>query len=50
MAEPFNTTITLTKDNALRFHEYDNDPLKYENDRSRDAARRARQIAKDFKF
>ena len=50
MAEPFNTSITLTKDDARRFHEYDADPLKYENDRSRDAAKRARQIAKDFKL
>jgi hypothetical protein len=50
MAEPFNTSITLTKDDARRFHEYDSDPLKYENDRSKAAACRARQIAQNLKF
>jgi hypothetical protein len=50
MAEPFNTSITLTKDDARRFREYDNDPLKYENDRSRAAAARARDLAKTFQL
>lgn len=50
MAEPFNTLIILTKDDARRFHEYDSDPFKYENDRSKAAARRARQIAQNLKF
>jgi len=50
MAEPFNTSITLTKDDARRFREYDSDPFKYENDRSKAAASRARQIAQNIKF
>ncbi len=45
MVEPLNSSITLTKDDARRFHEYDSDPLKYENDRSKAATRRAQQIA-----
>jgi hypothetical protein len=42
IAEPFNTSITLTKDDTRRFREYDSDPLIYENDRNKAAACRAR--------
>ncbi|KAF5091275.1 hypothetical protein KHC33_06365 [Methanospirillum sp. J.3.6.1-F.2.7.3] len=50
MVEPFKTSITISKDDARRFHKYDSDPLKYENDRSKAAACRARQIAQNLKF
>jgi hypothetical protein len=50
MAEPFNTTIILKKEDARRFREYDNNPWKNENDRSRAAAERARALAKGLKF
>jgi hypothetical protein len=45
MAEPFNTSIELHGEDARRFHEYDQDPFKFENAQSRDAAKRARVIA-----
>ena len=50
MAEPFNTSITLTKDDARRFREYDNDPFQYETEQSRAAAARARELAKNFQL
>ena len=50
MAEPFNTTIILKNEDAVRFREYDNNPWKNENDRSRAAAKRARALAKGLKF
>ena len=50
MVEPFKTSITISKDDARRFHEYDSDPLKYENDQSKAAACRARQITQNLKF
>lgn len=50
MAEPFNTSIILKKEDAKRFREYDTDPWKFENDRSQAAASRARKIAQDLKL
>lgn len=50
MAEPFNTTIILSGVEAERFLEYDRNPWKYETPRSREASRRAREIAKTLKL
>ncbi len=50
MVEPFNTTIILNGEEARRFREYDNNPWSNENDRSRAAALRARELAKTLKF
>jgi hypothetical protein len=50
MAEPFNTTIILKKEDAVRFREYDHNPWNHENDRSRAAAKRAQELAKALQF
>ena len=46
MAEPFNTTIILKNEDVRRFREYDHNPWNHENERSRAAAKRARELAK----
>lgn len=45
MAEPFNTTIRLHGEDARRFHNYDNNPSKYQSEKGRKAAKRAQAIA-----